>query len=83
MNKLVSAAWDEPYVHLEDVFFTGILAEKLGIPRRLAMELRNNAERVPNHFLGCTLLRSISLHKIYGDEQEELLIGSKTPTCGP
>ena len=52
MSKLVSAAWDEPYVHLEDVFFTGILAEKLGIPRRLAMELKNNAERVPNHFLG-------------------------------
>ena len=63
--------------------FTGILAEKLGIPRRLAMELRNNAERVLNHFLGCTLLRSISLHKIYADEQEELLIGFKTPTCGP
>ena len=63
--------------------FTGILAEKLGIPQRLALELRNNAGRVPNPLLGCTLLRSISLHKIYADEQEELLIGSKTPTCGP
>ena len=41
VSKLVSAAWDEPYVHLEDVFFTGILAQKLGIPRRLAMELRS------------------------------------------
>ena len=40
VSMLVSAAWDEPYVHLEDVFFTGILAQKLGIPRRLAMELR-------------------------------------------
>ena len=49
----------------------------------LAQHYRNNAERVPNQFLGCTLLRSISLHKIHADEQEELLIGSKTPTCGP
>ena len=67
----------------KDVFFTGILAEKLGIPQRLALELRNNAGRVPNPLLGCTLLRSIWLHKIYADEQEELVIGSKTPTCGP
>ena len=63
--------------------FTGLLAKRLGIPQRNALALRNNAGRVQNHLLGCTLLRSISRHKIYSDEQEELLIGSKAPTCGP
>lgn len=64
VSTLLQEAWDAPYVHLEDVFLTGIVAEQAGVPRRLVLEFKNNAERVPAKFLGCTLLRTIAIHKV-------------------
>ena len=67
---------------MEDVFLTGIIAEQVGVPRRLAVEFRNNAVRIPAKFLGCTLLRTISIHKVLPSEQEELTKMAKNPQCG-
>ena len=73
---------EHPFLHLEDVFLTGIIAEQVGVPRRLAVEFRNNAVRIPAKFLGCTLLRTISIHKVLPSEQEELAKMAKNPQCG-
>ncbi len=82
VNHLFSAALDHPFLHLEDVFITGIIAEQVGVPRRLAVEFRNNAVRIPARFLGCTLLRTISIHKVLPSEQEKLSQMAKNPQCG-
>eukprot|EP00095_Tigriopus_kingsejongensis_P004281 maker-scaffold2020_size22516-snap-gene-0.6 protein:Tk04281 transcript:maker-scaffold2020_size22516-snap-gene-0.6-mRNA-1 annotation:"udp- c:betagal beta- -n-acetylglucosaminyltransferase 5a" len=79
---LLELAWGHPYVSLEDVFVTGILAEQAHIPRRLVMEFRNNADRIPAKFLGCTLLRTISIHKVMPFEQKELMRMARNPQCG-
>ena len=80
---ILDVAWNQPYISLEDVFITGILAEKAAIPRRLVTEFKNNAERIPTRFLGCTLLRTISIHKVKPEEQMELTKSAKNPLCGP
>jgi hypothetical protein len=41
------------------------------VPRRLATEFRNNAVPIPARFLGCTLLRTISIHKVTPEEQNQ------------
>ena len=82
MNRLFQGALEHPFVHLEDVFLTGIIAEMTGVPRRLAVEFRNNAVRIPAKFLGCTLLRTISIHKVLPSEQEMLAKMSRSPKCG-
>lgn len=82
VNHLFEAALEHPFLHLEDVFLTGIIAEQVGVPRRLAIEFRNNAVRIPAQFLGCTLLRTISIHKVLASEQEKLSQMAKNPQCG-
>jgi len=82
VTHLYHAALEHPFLHLEDVFLTGIIAEQVGVPRRLAVEFRNNAVRIPAKFLGCTLLRTISIHKVLPSEQEELAKMAKNPQCG-
>ncbi|TRY69931.1 hypothetical protein TCAL_02825 [Tigriopus californicus] len=81
--ELLALAWDHPYIPLEDVFITGILAEMANVPRRLVMEFRNNAARIPAKFLGCTLLRTISIHQVTPFEQKEMTILARNPQCGP
>lgn len=81
--ELLALAWDHPYISLEDVFITGILAEMANVPRRLVMEFRNNAARIPAKFLGCTLLRTISIHQVTPFEQKEMTILAQNPQCGP
>ncbi len=34
VSKIFAEAMATSYIHLEDVFITGVVAEKLGIPRR-------------------------------------------------
>ena len=34
VSKIFDEAMESPFIHLEDVFLTGVIAEKLGIPRR-------------------------------------------------
>ncbi len=82
-RALLDAAWTQPYIPLEDVFFTGVLADRLGIARRLVAEFKNNGERIGVQFMGCTLLRSISVHKVLAEEQAELMKASLSPNCGP
>ena len=88
VDLLLEAAWNQPYVPLEDVFFTGILPERLNrqgtaVRKRMVAELKNNGDRISVQFIGCTLLRSISIHKVFAEEQEELLKASRDPQCGP
>ena len=82
VSELLAGALERPYVSLEDVFLTGIVAEAAGVPRRLVMEFRNNAERIPTKFLGCTLLRTISIHKVKPEEHAELTEAARRPECG-
>ena len=82
VNQIFRTALEHPFVHLEDVFLTGIIAEKCDIPRRLAIEFRNNAVRIPAQFLGCTLLRTISIHKVLPSEQLEMSKMARNPKCG-
>ena len=82
VNQIFQTAMEHSFIHLEDVFLTGIVAEKCGIPRRLAVEFRNNAVRIPAKFLGCTLLRTISIHKVLPSEQIEMSKMAENPQCG-
>ena len=43
---------DELYIHLEDVFITGVVAEKVEVERRNNEQFKNNAVRVPARFMG-------------------------------
>lgn len=81
-DLLQQAAMNRPFFHLEDVFITGIVAESVDVPRRLATEFRNNANPIPARFLGCTLTKTISIHKVKPEEQVELSEMAKNPQCG-
>ena len=81
-DLLQQAAMNRPFFHLEDVFITGIVAESVDVPRRLAVEFRNNATPIPTRFLACTLTKTISIHKVKPEEQEELSEMAKHPQCG-
>ena len=81
-DLLQQAAMNRPFFHLEDVFITGIVAESVSVPRRLAMEFRNNANPIPARFLGCTLTKTISIHKVRPEEQIELSKMARSPKCG-
>ena len=64
VEPLVETALGQLYIHLEDVFITGVVAEKLGVERRNNDQFKNNAVRVPARFMGCTLLHTITIHKV-------------------
>ena len=81
-DLLQQAAMNRPFFHLEDVFITGIVAESVDVPRRLAVEFRNNATPIPTRFLGCTLTKTISIHKVKPEEQIELSKMAENPQCG-
>ena len=80
---ILPLAWRRPYLHLEDVFVTGILASEAGVPRRMVMEFKNNPVKVPSKFLGCTLLKTVSVHNVDPEEQEKMYEMAKRPLCGP
>ena len=64
VEPLVEAALEQLYIHLEDVFITGVVAEKVHVERRNNEQFKNNAVRVPARFMGCTLLHTITIHKV-------------------
>ena len=64
VEPLVETALGQLYIHLEDVFLTGVVAEKLRVERRNNEQFKNNAVRVPARFMGCTLLHTITIHKV-------------------
>ena len=73
---------DLNYIHLEDVFLTGVVAEDVQVLREDLHEFKNNAVRIPAQFMGCTIEKSFTIHKVQPSEQLELHQLSKDPNCG-
>ncbi|KAG7312623.1 hypothetical protein JYU34_000940 [Plutella xylostella] len=67
-GELLEAAGQEPYLRLEDVFVTGVLASKLKIKRQNAAEFYN--KRVL--YLTCNVQKGISIHEVRYHEQFDL-----------
>jgi len=81
-REIYQAAMEFKYIHLEDVFLTGVVADSLDISRLDVHEFKNNAVRVPAQFMGCTIQNSVTIHKVEPDEQRELYELAKNPNCG-
>ncbi|XP_011556053.3 beta-1,3-galactosyltransferase 5 [Plutella xylostella] len=74
VGELIKAAGQEPYLRLEDVFVTGVLASKLKIKRQHAAEFLLSAEadneKVSYH--PCTVQKCIAIHMVRNHEQFHL-----------
>ena len=81
-GEIYAAAMEFKYIHLEDVFLTGVVADSLDISRTDVHEFKNNAVRVPAQFMGCTIEKSFTIHKVEPEEQKELYQLSQNPNCG-
>ncbi|XP_054000138.1 beta-1,3-galactosyltransferase 5-like [Hylaeus anthracinus] len=68
IRKLYNAALDQTYLKLEDVFVTGIVADKLGIKRTHANEFLNKKIS----YSACNIQRGISIHMVKYSEQFDL-----------
>ncbi|KAL0860252.1 hypothetical protein ABMA27_009677 [Loxostege sticticalis] len=68
IRPLLAAAPSQPYLRLEDVFITGVLAERLGIKRRLAPEFYN--KKVAAH--PCAVQKGVAIHMVQYHEQFDL-----------
>ncbi|XP_043253253.1 beta-1,3-galactosyltransferase 5-like [Colletes gigas] len=68
VRKLYDAALDQTYLKLEDVFVTGIVADKLGIKRTHANEFLNKKIS----YSACNIQRGISIHMVKYSEQFDL-----------
>lgn len=68
VRKLYDAALDQTYLKLEDVFITGIVADKLGIKRTHDNEFLNKKIS----YSVCNVERSISIHMVKYSEQFDL-----------
>ena len=82
MTEMISVALEQKYIHLEDVFLTGVVAELLGITRVHVVQFKNNASRIPVQFMGCTLEHTITIHKVDPEEQSALYKLATNPDCG-
>ncbi|XP_037967135.2 beta-1,3-galactosyltransferase 5 [Plutella xylostella] len=81
VGELLKAAGQEPYLRLEDVFVTGVLASKLKIKRQHAAEFYN--KKVSYH--PCTVQKGIAIHMVRFHEQFDLwrkLLDGKTKCAG-
>ena len=70
--EILPLAMEQQYIHLEDVFLTGVVAESLGIQRLNVKEFQNNPKRIPIRFMGCKLTNIITLHKVDPEDQIKL-----------
>ncbi|KAI5631781.1 galactosyltransferase domain-containing protein [Phthorimaea operculella] len=68
IHPLLSVALSQPYVRLEDVYVTGILANKVGVKRQHAHEFYNR--KISPH--PCAVQRGISIHMVRYHEQFDL-----------
>ncbi|KZC12529.1 Beta-1,3-galactosyltransferase 1 [Dufourea novaeangliae] len=68
VRRLYEAALDQTYLKLEDVFVTGIVADKLGIKRTHANEFLNKKIS----YSACNIQRGISIHMVKYSEQFDL-----------
>jgi len=83
IRAIFESAMAETYLHLEDVFITGVIAEKNGIERLEVGEFKNNANRIPARFMGCTIAHTITIHKVRPEEQVEFEELARNPNCPP
>ncbi|XP_028165693.1 lactosylceramide 1,3-N-acetyl-beta-D-glucosaminyltransferase-like [Ostrinia furnacalis] len=77
VRPLLGAAPGTPYLRLEDVFVTGLLAQRLGVRRRAAAEFYN--KKVAPH--PCAVQRGVAIHMVRYHEQFDLwrkLLDGKT-----
>jgi len=82
LRDIYQHAMELNYIHLEDVFLTGVVAEDVNVSREDLHEFKNNAVRIPAQFMGCTIEKSFTIHKVGPSEQLELHQLSKDPNCG-
>ncbi|XP_076175546.1 beta-1,3-galactosyltransferase 5 [Ptiloglossa arizonensis] len=68
VRKLYDTALDQTYLKLEDVFVTGIVADKLGIKRTHVNEFLNKKIL----YSACNIQRGISIHMVKYSEQFDL-----------
>lgn len=68
VHDLYEGALDQTYLKLEDVFTTGIVAQKLGIKRSQANEFLN--KRIS--YSPCNIQKGISIHMVKYSEQFDL-----------
>ena len=70
---ILPLAMEQQYIHLEDVFLTGVVAESLGIQRLNIKEFKNIPRRIPISLIGCKLTNIVTLHKVDPEDQIKLL----------
>ena len=81
VEDIIPAALEHQYIHLEDVFLTGVVAEILGIQRINIQEFRNNPKKIPMNMVGCMLKNIITLHKVEPADQLMLQELAVSPNC--
>ena len=79
---IVPAVMEQKYIHLEDVFLTGVVAEHLGIARKHIKEFENNVKKVSARLMCRTLMHTITIHKVDPGEQADLFQMAVNPECG-
>lgn len=83
LEPLFITALELPLIHLEDVFLTGIVAEKLGIPRVNDRRIVNTR---PTFSKPCLLRGYIAVHEYSPDEivdlWTKLVTQNSTKNCG-
>ncbi|CAG9132505.1 unnamed protein product [Plutella xylostella] len=74
VGELLKAAGQEPYLRLEDVFVTGVLASKLKINRQHAAEFADSESSWVSlsYHHPCTVKKCISIHMVRNHEQFHL-----------
>ena len=73
VQDIVPVAMEHRYIHLEDVFLTGIVANILGIPRINNKEFEKyKNKKVPISKMGCMLKYSITFHWVDPQDQMKL-----------
>ena len=80
-KALVPVAMNHKYLHLEDVFLTGVVAEILGIKRTHIEEFKIYPNKIPMKRIGCVLKRAVIIHNVNPSDQIKLLKLAVSPPC--
>ena len=80
-NDIVPVAMNHKYIHLEDVFLTGVVAETLGIKRIHRQEFKTYPNQISMKKIGCILKKTIIIHNVDPSDQIKLLKLGVSPPC--
>ena len=73
VEEIIPVAMEHRYIHLEDVFLTGIVADILGIARVNNQQFEKYAtKKVPIKKMGCMLKYTITVHWVHPQDQKKL-----------